>query len=238
MVCQCPLAISASVMTPMVFWASLVPCDNEISDAPPTCPQRKPASTYRWATPLVMRSTTEVPKVATKIAMTGEIRLGTTTLPTTPSSFVPSPTQLTPAMPMPAIVAPTRPPNRAWDELEGSPFIQVKMFHRMPPTSPASRIISSGVPPSLTNSGRGVPSGFWILMTALVTVNATLTDRKAPTRFSEAHSMTAARGRSAFVAILVAIAFAVSWKPLVKSNARAVMMTRTKRRNPEVTLAW
>lgn len=85
---QCPLAISASVMTPMVFWASLVPCDNEISDAPPTCSQRKPASTYRWATPLVMRSTTEVPKVATKIAMTGEIRLGTTTLPTTLSSFV------------------------------------------------------------------------------------------------------------------------------------------------------
>lgn len=43
-----------------------------------------------------MRSTTEVPKVATKIAMTGEIRLGTTTLPTTPSSFVPSPTSIDP----------------------------------------------------------------------------------------------------------------------------------------------
>ena len=39
--------------------------------------------------------------------------------------------------------------------------------------------------------------------------------------------ITAVRGLSAFVAIDVALALAVSWKPLVKSNASAVTMTTT-----------
>ena len=39
--------------------------------------------------------------------------------------------------------------------------------------------------------------------------------------------ITAVRGLSAFVAIDVAMALAVSWKPLVKSNANAVTMTTT-----------
>ena len=37
-----PLAISASVMTPMVFCASLVPCARETMHADPTWPIRKP----------------------------------------------------------------------------------------------------------------------------------------------------------------------------------------------------
>ena len=44
----------------------------------------------------------------------------------------------------------------------------------------------------------------------------------APTKFSVAASMTANRGDIARVATAVAIAFAVSWKPFVKSNASAV----------------
>ena len=54
---------------------------------------------------------------------------------------------------------------------------------------------------------------------------ATLVDRNAPARLSTPLMRTATFGRSAPVAIEVAIALAVSWKPLVKSNASAVMIT-------------
>ena len=37
-----PLAIRASVMTPIVFCASLVPCASETMQADPICPIRKP----------------------------------------------------------------------------------------------------------------------------------------------------------------------------------------------------
>ena len=58
-------------------------------------------------------------------------------------------------------------------------------------------------------------------------VFATSTDRNAPTRLSTPAMNTAVRGFSAPVAIEVATALAVSWKPLVKSNASAVTMTTT-----------
>jgi hypothetical protein len=58
-------------------------------------------------------------------------------------------------------------------------------------------------------------------------VEATLTDRKAPTTLSTPAIATANLGFSAPVAIEVAIAFAVSWKPLVKSKANAVRTTMT-----------
>ena len=56
-------------------------------------------------------------------------------------------------------------------------------------------------------------------------VAATASDRNAPTKFSIAASATATRGDIARVEIDVATAFAVSWKPLVKSNASAVATT-------------
>jgi hypothetical protein len=57
-------------------------------------------------------------------------------------------------------------------------------------------------------------------------VFATAVDRKAPTMLSTAEMATASFGRSAPVAIDVAMALAVSWNPLVKSNANAVTITR------------
>jgi hypothetical protein len=56
-------------------------------------------------------------------------------------------------------------------------------------------------------------------------VLATSTDRNAPTRFNAPATRTATLGRSAPVATEVAIALAVSWNPLVKSNASAVTTT-------------
>src|SRR3954469_23604922 len=92
-------------------------------------------------------------------------------------------------------VAPISPPNRAWEELEGSPRYQVSRFHRMAPISPAKTTtggirVSSTSPPEI--------------------VLATCTDRKAPTRFRPAAIATAVRGPNAPVAIEVAMALAVS----------------------------
>ncbi len=78
------------------------------------------------------------------------------------------------------------------------------------PASPAIRISSRPWPPSAISSGFGVPSAFWMRITALVTVMATSTERKAPTRFRIAESVTAAFGVNALVAIEVAMALAVS----------------------------
>jgi hypothetical protein len=60
-------------------------------------------------------------------------------------------------------------------------------------------------------------------------VLATSVDRNAPTRLSAPEIATATRGDNAPVATEVAIALAVSWKPLVKSNARAAITTTTTR---------
>ena len=68
----------------------------------------------------------------------------------------------------------------------------------------------------------------WILSTSLVMVAATSTERNAPTKFSIAAMLTAVLGFSAPVAIDVAIAFPVSWKPFVKSNPSAVMTSSTR----------
>ena len=109
-------------------------------------------------------------------------------------------------------VAPIRPPKSACDELEGRPRYQVVRFHRIAPTSPAKittglMSVSSTSPPEI--------------------VFATCTDRKAPTRLRHPAIATATLGRSAPVAIEVAIALAVSWKPLVKSKISAVITTTT-----------
>src|SRR3954471_13856045 len=109
-------------------------------------------------------------------------------------------------------VAPIRPPKSACDELEGSPRNQVTRFHKIAPTSPAKittglMSVSSTSPPEI--------------------VFATWTDRKAPVRFRQAATVTAVLGRNAPVAIDVAMALAVSWKPFVKSKASAVTTTTT-----------
>ena len=62
----------------------------------------------------------------------------------------------------------------------------------------------------------------------MVTVTATSTERKAPTRFRTPASSTAVFGLRAPVAIDVAMALPVSWNPLVKSNASAVTISSTR----------
>ncbi len=112
--------------------------------------------------------------------------------------------------PAPTIVAPIRPPNRACDDELGRPKNQVARFQTIAPMRPANTI--TGVictPPS--------PSR----MSPPLIVRATSVLRNAPTRFSTAASATATFGRSAPVAIGVAMAFAV-WRGTrwVKSKKR------------------
>ena len=57
---------------------------------------------------------------------------------------------------------------------------------------------------------------------AIATTGAAAVETKAPTMFMTAAMATAMRGESARVETEVAMALAVSWKPLVKSNASAM----------------
>src|SRR3954452_14588420 len=125
-------------------------------------------------------------------------------------TFSSSPSKSTPLAPTAANVAPTTPPISACDEEDGSPKYQVSRFQKMAPTSPEKTIAS------VMSSASTIP---------LAIVAATARDRNAPTKFSEAEIPTATRGDMARVEIDVATAFAVSWKPLVKSNASAVATT-------------
>jgi hypothetical protein len=64
------------------------------------------------------------------------------------------------------------------------------------------------------------------------TVAATSSEMNAPTKLSTAAIATATFGRSAPVAIVVAMALAVSWNPLVKSNPSAVTTTSATMMSP------
>jgi hypothetical protein len=118
--------------------------------------------------------------------------------------------------------APMRPPIRAWLEDDGSPAAHVSRFQAIAPTRAANSVRRSRTPSST------IPCEI---------VAATLMDRNAPAKFSAAQSATATLGRKARVAMDVAIAFAVSWKPLVKSKTRALPMTITRRSSDLFTLA-
>lgn len=129
------MVISASAITPMVFCASLVPCDSATSEAVAIWPHRKPSSRRFFSTFRVIRYTSQVPTAATIPAITGAATAGI-------STFCVMPLQFTPAMPIAASPAPTSPPNNACEELDGMPNSHVNRFHRMPPMSPAKMIVS------------------------------------------------------------------------------------------------
>ena len=172
--------------------------------------------------------TSRVPTAATRQATIGAAIAGMTIEVSTPSHF-------TPDTPSAAIAEPISPPNSACEDEDGRPNSQVMRFQRMPPTSPANTMVRMGIPISAVI---GAPSGPWMLTTLLLTVSATSILRKAPTRLSTAQSATAILGRSAPLAIEVAMALPVSWKPLVKSNAKAVTTTTTNTKDASVTIEW
>ena len=91
-------------------------------------------------------------------------------------------------------------------------------FQTMAPINAASTTASPSTPP--VTAGSTIP---------LAIVAATLIEMNAPTKLRHAEIMHGdRRGFSAPVAIDVAIALAVSWNPLVKSNATAAAITSIK----------
>src|SRR5690242_15060022 len=139
---------------------------------------------------------------------TGDRNIGMMTLSTTPFHRTSVP---------PASAAPTRPPNRACEDEEGSPKYQVIRFQTIAPIRAAKRMpipvepLGVAIRPSLT-------------------VLATPEPRKAPARFITAAMASAARGVRARVDTEVAMALAESWKPFVyvKKSATAMVTTRAK----------
>src|SRR5215217_2602312 len=142
------------------------------------------------------------------MAATTKVRIGATRAGTITFSMIPSPRIA--LVPSAANVAPTMPPIRACEDDDGSPKYHVSRFQKMAPTRPAKTM------GSVMNSASTIP---------LAIVAATSIERKAPTKFSAAAMVTATRGAMARVEIDVATAFAVSWKPFVKSKASAVPTT-------------
>src|SRR5919199_1852990 len=118
--------------------------------------------------------------------------------------------------------APISPPISACDELEGRPNHHVSRFQAMAPITAASTVCSVASPVSMIP----FPPVF---APAVVT--------KAPARFATAATRTAMRGESARVDTDVATAFAVSWKPFVKSKPSEATTTTTRRTSPPTPLA-
>src|SRR5918999_6081923 len=110
-------------------------------------------------------------------------------------------------------------PIKACEELEGSPARQVMRFQVMAPNSTAISIDIATPPSGATRLPTVFATSAW--SNCVVTI--------APTRFSKADKPTARRGVNARVPIAVPMAFAVSWKPLVKSKKSATAMVRARR---------
>src|ERR687886_659647 len=128
----------------------------------------------------------------------------------------------TPSEPDCTSAAPINPPISACDELDGSPSHHVSRFHAIAPSSAASTVFSVASPVS---------------MIPFPTVFATAVVTNAPARFATAATSTAMRGESARVDTDVATAFAVSWKPFVKSKPSEAATTTTRRTSPPTPLA-
>src|SRR3954447_19617610 len=139
-------------------------------------------------------------------ASTGATAAGTSTFSTIPST-------LTAPGPWAPNAAPMSPPISACDEDDGRPAHHVARFHAIAPTSPANTTVVVIAPAST------MPDP---------TVAATFSEMNAPAKFRTADEATAKRGDIARVDTDVAIALAVSWNPLVKSNASAVTTTITR----------
>jgi hypothetical protein len=117
-----------------------------------------------------------------------------------------TPAKTTDPNPYPATAAPTNPPTRVCDELDGKPIHHVIRFQMI-----------AAVTAAAINS-RVIISGF---ITPLPMVLATFRGKtKNATKLKVAASPTAAMGDRTFVETTVAIEFAESWNPLIKSNKR------------------
>ena len=176
------------MITPIVFCPSLVPCARATSEADTDWALRNQPAAGSASARRIITYRKKVASPAARAATTGATTAGRMILLMITDRF-------TPDQPAPISTAPISPPNRACEELDGSPNSQVIRFHRIAPTSPAK--IITGV----TRASFTMPPEM---------VLATSVDRNAPATFNTAAISTATFGASAPVATDVAIAFAES----------------------------
>ena len=117
-----------------------------------------------------------------------------------------------------AMPTPVSPPISAWVDDDGNPSRQVIRFQTIAPTR-AQRT---------RTRPRCADASVMSTMSCAI-VCATAVPSSAPTRLKHAAISSATRGVRARVETEVAIAFAASWNPLVKSNPSAMTTTRTTR---------
>src|SRR6266567_1636363 len=193
-------------MTPMVFWASLLPWLCAIQAALKICSLPK----SEWMKCGVKRcSVTKSKNISNPPKMNpanGDVIMGTITFGHTPAfHFITD--QLPCAV---ASAAPQSPPMREWLELEGKPNHQVAMFHANAAITAQSTvgIVTTSV------STRPLPI-----------VEATAPPSSAPVRLKKAAIAIALRGVRTRVETTVAMALAASWKPLLYSKMMAATTT-------------
>ena len=118
-------------------------------------------------------------------------------------------------VPTVAIPAPTIPERMAWLEDVGRPRYHVKMSHII------AAIRAEIIVICVIHEASTSPTP---------TVLATAVPVNAPTMFKTAAIVTAAFGDSTLVDTDVAIAFAVSWKPFMKSKITARTITQRSKK--------
>ncbi len=180
-------------MTPIVFWASLLPWLKAMKAADSTCRRRNVSFiVLGWTRRKMLKITTMSSSAAMKPTI-GDPTRGRSTLPPMPERF---------HEPTPAATAadPSRPPMSAWLDELGIPSRQVMRFQVMAPTRAAAITV-------------------WLSACVVIRpppiVFATAVPTKAPPKFAMALMTIAHCGFSARVDTEVAMALAVSWKPLM-----------------------
>src|SRR6195952_2888396 len=185
-----PCEYSSTAMIPMVFCASLPPCPSEYSDAETNCRIRKARSTANGVERTDSHDTIATSTSASRKPTTGDSTIA--------SSALDNPLQTAADSPALARPAPSSPPIKAWELLEGMPSAQVTRFQTMAPIKA----------PKITRSSMMVGS-----MIPVPMVLATWRPNTAKaTKLKNAAQNTAYCGRSTRVETVVATEWAAPYK--------------------------
>src|SRR3954468_9440804 len=118
-----------------------------------------------------------------------------------------------------ASAAPINPPINVCEELDGIPNHHVSKFHAMAATSPAQMTCRL-----MKCSSTDFEIVFPILNSPIIYF-----ETKKAAKLKSAAQSTAWKGVSTLVETMVAIEFAASWKPLMKSKISASTMITTRK---------
>src|SRR5688572_22830379 len=193
-------------MMPIVFCASLPPWPMLYAAADASCKRRNQWSTFCGVARRAAHATAIVSSVPNVNPSSGDTTMNATVLA--------MPAVTSEPVPALAIAAPTSPPMSACDELDGNPYHHVITFQAMAPVSAPNTTCGS------TTDGSIVPRP-----TVLATLSS---NRKYAATLKNAAHRTAHCGRSTRVETTVAIEFAESWNPFMKSNAKASATSSTR----------